>query len=135
MYGKGNAALKFSSIACLICGEDNISISKLTIESTANTGSVASGPVLVSSLNHSGITIAKCHLINGRILLRNNQLNVERNFKIIDNKIDFDFTYVEHEENQNDVITAHGIQGLWICGNIMNITNCHRVFKLQDTTG
>src|SRR5690606_38104531 len=30
---------------------------------------------------------------------------------------------------------AHGIQGLWICGNIMNITNCHRVFKLQDTTG
>src|SRR5690606_19795181 len=43
MYGKGNAALKFSSIACLICGEDNISRSKLTIESTANTGSVASG--------------------------------------------------------------------------------------------
>jgi hypothetical protein len=136
MAGVGRPLLKFDVTTCIKCIiEGDICIESLHIESTKNTGMGGSGPILVYTENVSDIKIQNCLLKNGRILIYNTQTNIVKNCTISGNRIDFDFSDIEHLTNQNDVIAVRGIQNVWITENVLNVLDCHRVFKFQNMVG
>lgn len=128
IYGPG--VLRRSG-TMLSIGADGVSVDSVIFEGIATSGT--SAPIAVFAINRSNLTVRNCQLKNCRVTVRNTALTRQSNFRLQNNKIDADFTLVEHIINQNDVITVRGIDGIWITDNNFTVLNVHRVLKIADT--
>jgi len=128
VFGPGRLV---SSTSILTVGADNVLVDSVEFEGTATGGT--SVPIAVAALGRSGVTVRNCYLKNCRATVRNQALSRQTDFRFQNNKVDADFSLVEHIENQNDVVTVRGIDGVWITDNNFTVLNVHRVFKIADT--
>jgi hypothetical protein len=135
LIGPGEITANTGGAATLLAvGADDVSLLNCTLTcDSANANTVAN--VAVSAENKSGLRIEGCKITNGRIRNRNTQLAYVYNFWLVNNDIDVDFSLNDYIITQNDIVTIRGINGVWVEGNRIVFTNCHRVFKMADTEG
>ena len=128
VYGPGKLS---NSVSMLVVGADNVTVDGVEFEGTATSGT--SVPLAVGAIGYSGLTIKNCTLTNCRAWVRNQALSRLTDFRFQNNTVNADFSLVEHITNQNDVVTARGVDGVWITDNNFTVLNVHRVLKIADT--
>ena len=91
-------------------------------------------PILIQADDMNDLTVRDCRLTNVMIRHPNNKLRKRYRLKVLRNYIRADFRRF-NPKTQNDIITARGIDGVEIRGNVIRTIRAHRIIKLGDTLG
>src|SRR5690554_4854125 len=126
LYGHGEI-ISDSTASTLRLGNNSI------VRNITMTGVNTPSPIWgIYADSKSDTTIEGCTFNNQRIYISNRLLEEKKNVFIKGNKFYCDFSAYNWQTEQLDVVTIHGVNGIKIEGNVLDVDSVHRCFKISD---